>query len=184
MKQAQVSTAARPHMTAAEDTLVVLLGEVRQRFYAQCAPSLFYCNRRALVSALTWSAEWLDRRGVYCTQARYRVLLIARMEAIEEHGDAGKMGAFFPAYLLKCIQDWFAWHGEDLYLELKHARNAMEVALLSIAFDDENSGNPLSCCAQREPIEALASLHRVLVTRKASGKRQSNQEDQILLKLS
>jgi hypothetical protein len=58
------------------------------------------------------------------------------------------------------------------------------VALLSVGFDDESGGKPRSYCAEREPIEALASLHRVLGARKAAGKKQSDLQDQILLKLS
>lgn len=173
----------RPQMTTAQATLVALLGELQRRFYAQGDQSLFYRDRRALARALTWPALWLDRRGVYCSQDRYRALLVARLEAIQEHGDAGKYGAFFPTYLLKCLQDWFAWHGEELYLELKHARNAIEIALLSVGFDDERGGKPRSHRSDQDPIVALASLHRVLAANKGTAKARTDQ-DQFLLKLS
>ena len=183
----------RPKMNAAEGTLVCLLGELQKRFYVQVDQSLFYRDRRALAKALSWPALWLDHRGVYCSQARYRALLVARLEAIEHHGVTRMYGAYFPAYLLKCLQDWFAWHGEELYLELKHARNAIEVALLSVGFDDESGEKPR--CDRRaasavalakvdqDPIVALAGLHRVLGAKTGSEKSRSEQ-NQILLKLS
>jgi hypothetical protein len=183
MKNTCEMPARRPQMTTAQATLVALLAELRRRFYAQLDQSLFYRDRRALARALTWPALWLDRRGVYCSQARYQALLIARLEAIQEHGDAGKHGAFFPAYLLKCLQDWFAWHGEELYLELKHARNAIEIALLSVGFDDESRGKPRSDRSTQDPIVALASLHRVLGANKRTAKARTGM-DQFLLRLS
>jgi hypothetical protein len=183
MKQALEKPGKRPQMTSAEATLVSLLGELRRLFYAQLDQSLFYRDRRALARTLSWPALWLDRRGVYCSQARYQALLVARLKAIQEHGDAGKYGAFFPAYLLKCLQDWFAWHGEELYLELKHARNAIEIALLSIGFDDESGGNPRSHRSGQDPIGALASLHRVLAANKETAKTRTD-KDQFLFKLS
>lgn len=182
MKIIREKPAERPQMTPAEDTLVSLLGELRNCFYTQVDHSLFYRDRRALVRALTWPALWLDRRGVYCSQARYRALLVARIEAIQLHGVSRRYGAYFPAYLLKCLQDWFAWHGEELYLELKHARNAIEVALLSVGFDDDTQGKPRWDLRDEAPIAALASLHKVLGANKGTGNVRTN-EDQMLLRL-
>ena len=36
-----------------------------------------------------------------------------------------------PNYLLKCLQDWFQHHGDELYDELKHIRNALDQILAS-----------------------------------------------------
>lgn len=176
----------RPKMATAEATLTDLLGELQRRFYAQADQSLFYRDRCALARALTWPALWLDRRGVQCSQDRYRALLVARLEAIQVHGDSGKYGAFFPAYLLKCLQDWFTWHGEDLYLELKHARNAIEVALLSVGFDDDNDDRgrtPRSHRGDPDSILALATLHKVLRAKKAPREDRAGR-NQIMLNLS
>jgi len=50
---------------------------------------------------------------MYCSQALYQAILVVRLKAIQEHGDAGKYGAFFAAYLLKCLQDWLPGMGRS-----------------------------------------------------------------------
>lgn len=180
MKPTPDSTGQRPFMHTAEATLAVLLEDLRGRFYAGEDPHAFYRDRRALAKAVSWPALWLDRRGVNCTQDRYRALVVARLEAIKQHGVPSKFGAFLPGYLLKCLQDWFAWHGEELYQELKHARNAMEVALLSIGFDDESDGKPRCDRNTQDSIEALAGLHRILANRRTSANRPAAQKQSLL----
>lgn len=182
MKNTQEQPGERPKMTPSETTLNLLLADLQKRFYAQADLRLFYRDRRALFGALTWPALWLDQRGVYCSQERYQALLIARLEAIQTHGDADSYGAFFPAYLLKCLQDWFAWHGENLYMELKHARNAVEVALLSIHFADESRAHTRPHHNEQNQIAELASLHKLLSTKKTSRKHLPS-PNQTLLKL-
>ena len=88
MKQHHKAPGERPKMTTAEDTLITLLVDLRKRFYTQVDHnhSLFYRDRRALAKTLTWPALWLEHRGVYCSQARYRALLVARLEAIQLYG--------------------------------------------------------------------------------------------------
>lgn len=87
-----------------------------------------------LLYTVTWPATWLDRRGLPITSQAYQELLIERLGDIAKHGDPQCYQAYFPRYLLKTIQDWFAHHGEDLYQELKHVRNQLcdiEVLLCS-----------------------------------------------------
>ena len=35
------------------------------------------------------------------------------IEAIRAHGDPACYNAYFPRYLLKCLQDWFERYGDD-----------------------------------------------------------------------
>lgn len=140
-----------------------LLHEVRVRFYAAQPASAFQRDRRRLIHALTWPAVWLERRGLYCSQARYHALVTDRLVAILAHGDPSRYGGpsptassgYFPAYLLKCLQDFFDRHGDELYRELKHVRNALDVVLGSLRFVEKAS-------AQSRQIEALAQAHRFL----------------------
>lgn len=112
-----------------------LLQTVRWHFYA--APEAlrrFHRDRRMLLYALTWPAVWLERRGLTCPPGRYRQLIADRLAAIGAHGDPGCYGPYFPRYLLKCLQDFFDRHGDDLYGELKHLRNALDQVLASARF--------------------------------------------------
>jgi hypothetical protein len=131
-----------------------LLEELRLRFYAG-HPRDFHRDRRMLLHALTWPATWLERRGLTCPAPRYRALIADRLAVIAARGDPARYGAYFPAYLLKCLQDWFDRYGEDLYHELKHIRNALDRVLASARF---------AAAVQRDArhIELLAATHRLI----------------------
>ncbi len=140
---------------AAERTAQDLLESVRVHFYAGGQPAHFHRDRRMLLYAVTWPAVWLERRGLFCSPHRYRSLVAERLDAIRAHGDPGRFGDYFPAYLLKCLQDFFDRHGDDLYCELKHIRNALDCLQASLAKCHRAS-------EQSRRIEALAAAHRIL----------------------
>ena len=87
-----------------------------------------------LLCALTWPATWLERRGLTCPPAHYRRLIEERLAAIAAHGEPTRYEGFFPRYLLKALQDFFERHGDDLYGDLKHIRNALDQVLASARF--------------------------------------------------
>ncbi len=148
---AQVDTAVRQ-----------LLDEIRWRFYTDRPErdhaegrASFHRDHRMLVYALTWPARWMEHRALTCSAARYQKLLSERLAVIAAHGDPVRYGAYFPAYLLKCFQDWFERHGDELYGELKHIRNALDQLLASARF---------AATVQRDArhIEMLAATHRLI----------------------
>jgi hypothetical protein len=102
-----------------------LLAAVRSRFYQGAPPQRFHRDRRRLLYALSWPASWLDHRGLATDPESYQRLILARLDAILHHGDPARYHAWVPAYLLKCLQDWFRHHGDDLYEQLKHVRNSL-----------------------------------------------------------
>jgi hypothetical protein len=132
-----------------------LLAAVQRRFYAGRSSRDFHRDRRMLLYALTWPATWLERRGLTCSAQRYHALVADRLAQITVHGDPARYGAYFPTYLLKCLQDWFQHHGEELYDELKHIRNALDQVLASVRF---------ATAIQRDAkqVELLASAHRLI----------------------
>lgn len=137
-----------------------LLEDMRGRFYGDRPARDFHRDRRMLLYALTWPAVWLQHRALTCSAARYHALLVERLTDIAVHGDPARYGAYFPAYLLKCLQDWFQHHGERLYDELKHIRNALDQVLASPRF---------AANAQRDAqhTEILAATHRVIHAHRA-----------------
>lgn len=144
------------------DTVQHLLGAVQRRFYAAQSPrdhaegrASFHRDRRMLLYALTWPAVWLERRGLTCSSMRYHALLADRLAEIALHGDPARYGAYFPTYLLKCLQDWFQHHGEQLYDELKHIRNALDQVLASARF-------AVTVRRDAKHVELLASAHRLI----------------------
>ena len=147
-----------PDRAVADDALAELLRVVERRFYPgtdAANRSHFYRDRRRLIYALSWPAVWLERRGLTCSPARYRHLLTERLDAIARHGDPQRYGAYFPTYLLKCLQDWFQHHGDELYSELKHIRNALDHVLASVTF-------AARVRRDAQQIDMLAAAHRLL----------------------
>ena len=139
----------------ADDALLRL---VQRRFYPATTPEArrhFYRDRRMLLYALSWPAAWLEQRGLTCSPTRYRALMAERLAAIAAHGDPARYGPYFPAYLLKCIQDWFRHHGDELYDELKHIRNALDHLLASVSFADDVRRDA-------QHIATLAAAHRLI----------------------
>ena len=153
-----MSTPRDPDALAA--TLEELLGSIRLRFYLH-RPADYQRDRRRLLHAVTWPATWLDERGLTCVPPRYHTLIEERLQAIAAHGNPTAYGAYFPAYLLKCLQDFFDRYGDELYTELKHIRNALDQLLASARFAER---------VQRHArhLDLLVSTHRLIETRHAN----------------
>lgn len=140
------------------DAVQQLLNSVERRFYRALPARTFHRDRRMIVYALTWPSVWLHGRGLTCSPARYNLLIAERLDAIAAHGDPCRFGAYFPAYLLKCLQDWFQHHGDELYDELKHVRNAIDQLLTSVCFAANVQNDA-------RHVELLASAHRLIQAR-------------------
>lgn len=118
-----------------QEFLHELLAEVQRRFYPTVRgeiPQLFHQHRRQLLKALTWPAVWWRQRGFKSeiTPARYRGEILTVLDGVAGHGDKVRMNVtglaqsgFFPAYLLKCIQQHYGHHGEALYERAKPLRD-------------------------------------------------------------
>jgi hypothetical protein len=148
-----------------------LLGAIRLRFYVH-RPADYQRDHRRLLHALTWPATWLDERGLTCSPQRYQTLIEDRLQAIAAHGNPSAYGAYFPTYLLKCLQDFFDRHGDELYSELKHIRNALDQLLASARF----AGRVQRHASQ---LDVLVSTHRLLARRSAG--TQDHATDQLTL---
>jgi hypothetical protein len=144
-----------PKLGHNEQLLARLLADLQRRFYGTLPTAVFQRDRRRLLYALSWPASWLERRGLDCTPSRYQAIVIARLDAIRAKGDPERYGAYFPNYLLKCLQDSFEHQGDALYEELKHVRNALEGLWSSLRFSE-------NMARQNRQIENLAAIHRLL----------------------
>lgn len=111
-----------------------LLAEIQRRFYAAAPARTFHAHRRQLIRAVTWPAVWWRKRGfrTELPPARYRGVLLEVIEGIEGHGAEAKVqpaemggSGFFPAYLLKCIQQHYGHNGESLYYSAKPLRDGV-----------------------------------------------------------
>jgi len=150
-----------------EQAVEALLASIRGRFYTVTDPldrtvlRRFHRDRRMLLYALTWPATWLERRGLTCPPVRYRRLIQERLAAIAAHGDPARYEGFFPRYLLKVLQDFFERHGDELYGDLKHIRNALDQVLASARFAERVRDDA-------RQLDVLVATHRLLHARRAA----------------
>jgi len=160
-----------------EASLEELLGRIRCLFYARLPEKRWHQERSALVKALTWPAHWMNQHGVTVSQPRYRLLLEERIGEIAVHSDPKRRDDYFPAYLLKCLQEYFARHGEALYEELKHIRSALYGWEISLEVRERSR-------QENTEIEAMARTHRLLTVKaKAKAKKRARRNSPEQLEL-
>lgn len=103
-----------------------ILDQIKKRFYdSSTYPEKYYEDQRMLLYAITWPAKWLEQRALTISTEHYKQLLSQRLDDIVKHGEPSRYQDYFPVYLLKTIQRWFAHNGESLYHKLKHIRNQL-----------------------------------------------------------
>ena len=88
-----------------------LLEQIRGDFYHDLPPQHFFRDRRMLLYALSWPATWLQQRALTMHPPRYRKLILL-FNQIKTHADRDKLAVYFPAYLLKSLQQYLFHHGE------------------------------------------------------------------------
>jgi hypothetical protein len=150
-----------------------ILAQIKAQFYdSRLSEKRFYQDRRMLLYAVTWPATWLDKRGLPITSQAYQKLLIQRLNDIAKHGNPARYQPYFPRYLLKTIQDWFAHHGEDLYEELKHVRNQL--------CDIEGLLRSQPTQSNQDVVTPIAQAHTLLAVQCCRKKRADNKQLKLL----
>ena len=123
------------HMQATE--LDSALRYIGKHFYDR-NNGQFQRDRRMLLYALTWPAAWLDSQALRMHSKDYQCMLMDKLAQIRAHGDPARYRAYFPKYLLKCLQDHCHHHHETLYRELKHASYSIEEIVKNIQTGTDN----------------------------------------------
>lgn len=147
-----------------------LLQTIGRRFYSHQPPEHFHRDRRMLLYALSWPAHWLQQRNLRLSASDYRQLIIQRLDAIAAHGQPALYLAYFPRYLLKCLQDHLHHHGEQLYEHIKHASYNLDLILRRL---QELPPPP------DQTVQTLCQLH--LILRKNSRGRTAQSHCQLQL---
>lgn len=140
---------------------------IRSRFYTN-EQKCFFRDQRFLLYAITWPASWFHERGLHPPPNRYKQIIVERLDDIRQHGIPAHYTPYFPRYLLKVLQDHFKWHGDQLYQEFKHIRNALYSlnSLLQQLQNQQPTTDPSTALrTDNHTIEALANTHHILATR-------------------
>lgn len=134
-----------------------ILSQVRTRFYQKQPDEQFFRDRKMLIHAVSWPAIWLKQRALHISHQRYYHIICQRLDDIKKHADGQTLQyAYFPRYLLKCLQNHFLFQGDRIYDELKHIRFTLEIILEKIPQQKTQEIKN-----QQNLIDILAQAHRL-----------------------
>ena len=166
----------RPRQSVPSEIVSDLLAVIRHQFYpdaslgGDAAKQWFQDQAFIRTSVVLWPAAWLNKRGVTLKPERYKQLLLDIFNDIKRHGATGAI-RYWPGYLVKCVQEHFRHHEDEIYDEAKQLRTQLERAL-----------GTAGAAVNRQPdaVTALAEAHRVLANT-AKKRRRKPAADQLNL---
>ena len=141
-----------PSAAVAEQVINALLGQIAREYYNSGKDKCYHAHRRGLIHAICWPATWFKQRGIHLSDARYKAIIQERLREIRIHGCADKARAYFPKYLLTCLQNHFLHRGDHIYEQYKHVRYSIEILLQKLPQLQQNK-------TQEEMIDVLSQAH-------------------------
>lgn len=156
MKDAQPNP--RPSQDTPEALVNRLLGQIRNQFCGDLDEKAWYRDHYHWLkrNVVLWPARFMWGKGFTLPAARYEQIMLAVFQDIKRHGQTGQV-RYWPAYLMKCVQDHWHHHWEEYYGEAKSARALAEAAMLALQARQAPAD---------QTTEALAMAHQVLVGRR------------------
>ena len=137
------------------------LRSLRNQFY-KGEDKLFFQERRLLMAAICYPAQWLDQRAVRLNAKRYTDILTKIIRAINAHGQLSTVRSM-GRYLAKCVQEHMSHHGDAYYEEAKATRNVIDDVLLGLGNRVQKGA---AIPATDSTVPDLAKLHRLLGAKK------------------
>ena len=158
-----------PSAAVAKQVIDALLEQIAREHYNGGKDKRYHAHRRGLIHAICWPATWFRQRAIHLCDARYKAIIKARLAEIRIHGCADKARAYFPKYLLKCLQNHFLYHGDSIYEQYRHVRYSIELLLQKLPQLQQNK-------TQEEMIDVLSQAHFITKpVRPAKSKPKSDQ---------
>jgi len=96
-----------PSAAVAEQVIDALLSQIARQYYNAGKDKRYHAHRRGLIHAICWPATWFQQRSIHLCDARYKWILQKQLREIGQHGNRSKVQAYFPKYLLTCLQNHF-----------------------------------------------------------------------------
>lgn len=158
-----------PSAAVAEQVIDSLLAQIAREHYNAGKDKRYHAHRHGLTHAICWPATWFKQRAIHLSDARYKAIIKERLSEIRIHGCADKARAYFPRYLLTCLQNHFLHHGDHIYEQYKHVCYSIEILLQKLPQLQQNR-------AQEEMIDVLSQAHLITKpTRKAVRRKDPDQ---------
>ena len=167
---------SHPSTAIAQQIIDTLLGHIAREHYQGHNDIRFHQHRRALTHAICWPATWFKEKNIHICDTRYQAIIEQRLSEITTHAAIHKTQAYFPNYLLKCLQNHFLHRGDSIYEQYKHLRYCIEILMQKIP-DWEQS------VTQREMIDILSQAHWITKPKPKPKSYPQNQPHQLRLNL-
>jgi hypothetical protein len=158
-----------PSAAVAEQVIDALLGQIAREYYNAGKDKRYYAHRRGLIHAICWPATWFKQRSIHLSDARYKTIIQKQLREIGRHGNRSKVQAYFPRYLLTCLQNHFLHRAESIYEQYKHVRYSIEILLQKLPDLQQSK-------THEEMIDVLSEAHRITrPTRKQMSSKDCSQ---------
>lgn len=102
-----------------------MLAVIRREFFAGKTDRQFFQERNALLQAVTYPADWLNRKGAKLPASKYRAILQTVIDTIKARG-CGRYERF-SVYFLHAVQRHMLHQGDKYYRAAKELRPAASV---------------------------------------------------------
>lgn len=155
---------ALPNPELPQEVVWELLAVVRNQFCPEMGDGAWFQSLRMFKRVVCYPAAELARAGVSLPPERYRARLLEVLTSIKRHGDTGNVH-YWPGYLLKCVKEHWAHHGEDWLQEGKSIRTRAEAVLLATGRAAERGTGP-------DMVEVLAATYAALSSPGAGRKKR------------
>lgn len=159
-----------PSAAVAQQVIDSLLGQIAREHYSGHTDRRYHAHRRQLIHAICWPATWFKQRAIHLSDARYKSIIKARLSEIRRHGCANKTQAYFPKYLLKCLQNHFLHRGDTIYEQYKHVRYSIELLMQKLPQLQQSK-------TEEEMIDVLSQAH--FITKPVRKTMQTKDPDQL-----
>jgi hypothetical protein len=156
--------------TVAKSVIDTLLGQIAREYYSGPGDRHYHAHRRGLIHAICWPANWFQERSIHLSDSRYKAIIQKQLRQIHRHGDGKKARAYFPKYLLTCLQNHFLYQGDHIYERYKHVRYSLERLLEKLPDLQQHKTN-------EEMIDVLSQAHRI--TQASRNKKPSKDYTQL-----
>ena len=127
----------RPRQTTPETLIADTLDQIRNAFYPASFTDpktrlrWFQDRPFLLKNFVLYPAAWLNERALTMPLDRIRAILATVISQVKTHG-ANRPGTYYPAYLLRALQDHLAFNADELAAESKSIQYQVASVLTSL----------------------------------------------------
>lgn len=120
--------AVRQNQATPAEMVETLMGMIRGQFYGDLPADKWFADRAFVKkNVVLWPATWLNARGLTLAPERYQAILVEKINDLKRHATGTIRNP--SGYLMRCLQDHFAHHEDELHDEAKAFTASVERAI-------------------------------------------------------